>query len=232
MKTDFDKAVRHTRDVLDLKGVSHHIFYSPTTELFWKENLKILILDIEPNGYKGHGRYNVTRDDLLYWMFDEGSYRTRSIRYTIAYVKSLYDGFYKRRIQNEDSFRQAYHDKDSLIKTLDKICYYYIRPFSYQVKSKKTSSILDGQNEIAKCVANEIQSLGADHIVVSGNQQIQFSSYLLLNAKTMIYPNVYQFNDQLISFLKKNPRLSYPQSKSILEKSLELLIPTKGIQNL
>jgi hypothetical protein len=134
MKNNFDLAVKQTKDLIRELKIPHHMFYQPTTEKYWNQPFKMLAVNLEPYGYEKNKEFLVDKEELLKWMFDAGGTKTKTVRYTTAFLKVIRDGSKKAKVPTLGSLRDAYHDQEGLHRVLDEVCYYNIRPTSNDIK--------------------------------------------------------------------------------------------------
>ena len=231
MKSIYQAARRRTEETLSELNIEHHMFYEPTTNSYWDQQVKVLTINLEPYGYEDCGRYHVKRDDLMDWMYDVGHTRTRTTRNTVAASKVLLDGFYKRKEPSPQALRNSYRNKDGLEKTLDRICYYNIRPVSnYEKPQSWDRGNLDHQGAIAECIKEELISLNPDIIIVSGQQTINAVRKLLCPNTLLSYLGEGICIGCKIVSVKHFSRPSYaPLSESIC-KAVDYLIENKPLK--
>lgn len=230
MRSDFQETRKCTEDTLERLGVRHHMFYGPTTDSYWDQHIKILTINLEPYGYEDFFRYSVGRDDLLDWMYDAGSTRTRTTRNTIAACKVLMDGFYKRKQPSPERLHEAYHNQEGLEKTLDQICYFNIRPVSNHEKPENWSrGDSDGKGAVAECVKQELLSLDPDVILVSGVQPARAVNSLLCSVAPLAYLGACECGGFKIISVRHFSRPSYGPLAVSLCKAVDYLLVRKPL---
>ena len=229
MKTDHERAQSETRNVVDDMNVPHHMFYSPTSDQYWDQRLKVLCVNLEPYGYEGHRRYEVSRADLIGWMFEAGTgrHKSRTVRNTMAAAAVLIKGFELNIGIQADDFSAAYKNKPWLTNTLEKVCYYNIRPASNSVKNEANRSAKDYTGRMAISIANEIKALDSDVILVSGAKATDVLLNFMQITPGFIINGVAQAGSAVVLSVKHFSRPSYKQLESVLNSGLSKISPIK-----
>jgi len=223
MKPEYESAKIKTSQLADKLNLNHHMIYGPTTKTYWEQKIKIVAVNLEPYGYEGHRRYEVTREILNEWMFNAG--KSRTVRNTMAAIDVLINGFYNRKSITDNDFKMAYSNTESLIKTLDKICYYNIRPVSNNIKNEANRGALDYTSEITDSIALELKLLNPDVYLVSGNKAtLALTKLLKINPNSFINGVINHENTVIIS-VKHFSRPSYNQLTTVISQALQELIP-------
>ena len=113
-KHDHILARQQMRQFLKDTGVSHHMFYGPTSDKYWSAPLRVLAINMEPYGYEDCGFVEVDWPCLRDWMYDAGSTHTKTVRYTLAIMRTLIDTYASGTVPTGDYLRMAYSDAPAL----------------------------------------------------------------------------------------------------------------------
>ena len=182
-KHDYFLARQQTRQFLRETGVDHHMFYGPTSDAYWSAPWRILAVNLEPYGYEDCGHVDVDLDCLLGWMYGGADKRSKTVRYTLAIVKTLTDALDSNIPPCPQHFCTAYADAPSLEATLRRIAYYNIRPTSNPEKPEDAASIVaSGSTALSAFVRDEMLALAPHVILVSGHSGLSaFNAMWRLN---------------------------------------------------
>ena len=229
MKNEYLEARKHTQDALAKLKIEHHMFHEPSTDSYWDQDIKLLVINLESIGYKDCGHFNVDRKELSSWMYHP---EHPTCRNTVAASKVLLDGFYKRKEPTRQALHDSYYNKSGLEKTLDRICYYNIRPVSNDKISEDWSrGDSDFRGDIAECIKQEIIALDADIIMVSGRQATDAISKLLCPDNPLPYLEERMFGSCKIISVRHFSRPSYTPLSESLCKAVHHLIKNKTLNN-
>ncbi len=170
MEEIFKNARKETKKFIDQRHIEHHMFYSPISNLFWEQEIKVLIINEEPYGYEKCKIFDVGKKTLCDWLNDKGNTRTRTVRYSLAFAKVVLDCLEKGKEPTRKDLKEAYNNIKSIENdTLNKITYYNIRPTSNSTKRENYTAIIDsGKSCLGKKIYAEIQALEADIIIIGG----------------------------------------------------------------
>jgi hypothetical protein len=169
-KHDYILARQQMRQFLKDTGVSHHMFYGPTSDEYWSAPLRVLAVNMEPYGYEDCGIVEVDWQCLRGWMYDAGSTRTKTVRYTLAIMRTLIDAYTIGTVPTGDYMRMAYSGAPELEAIAQRVVYYNIRPTSNANKEQDFASIVaSGSSTIADFTRREMVALEPHVILVSGH---------------------------------------------------------------
>lgn len=146
------------------------MLHGPASDEYWSAPLRVLAVNMESYGYDECGLWTVDLPCLLDWMYDEGGTRTRTVRYTLAIIKTLFDAYAGKGMQGRESLRSAYADAAGLERVLPMITYYNIRPTSNPEKREDVASIISsGSGPISNYIRDEMLALDPEVILVAGH---------------------------------------------------------------
>jgi hypothetical protein len=165
-KGDFEKQKRTTEQFLKNKGIGKHMVYGPVDDLYWKQPVKILMINEEAYGYD----YQIVDKKCLWeWVTDAGKTKSKTAKTTVAFAAMLLKALEQGAVPSPSNVQSVRRDLKLLESTLDRICYYNIKSTSNDRKPEdKLGIIACGSNEISGYIKNEILALDANLIFVSG----------------------------------------------------------------
>lgn len=165
-KSDFEKQKRATEQFLKNNGIGKHMVHGPIDDLYWKQPVKILMINEEAYGYD----YQIVDKKCLWdWVADAGKTKSKTAKTTVAFAAILLKVIEHGEVPSPSSVQSVRRDMKLLESTLDRICYYNIKSTSNDRKPEdKLGIIASGSNEISGYIKNEILALDADLIFVSG----------------------------------------------------------------
>lgn len=167
-KQEFLKAREDTKQFLKESNIKHHMFYGPTTDKYWEQNIKILFINMEPYGYKD--LVYVNRETLQNWLYDVGNTGTRTVRYSLSFIKTLFDCIENNINIEQSSLRTAYRNIKVLEEVLDRITYWNIRPTSNIRKEQNFVEITkSGTGNLSQYIYKEMLSLDPNIIIIGGD---------------------------------------------------------------
>jgi len=103
-------------------------------------------------------------------MYDRGDTRTKTVRYTLAIIKTLADAHASNTPPSPQHLRTAYADALALEAVLRQTAYYNIRPTSNPEKPEDAASIVaSGSAPLSAFVRDEMLALAPHVIFVSGH---------------------------------------------------------------
>ena len=185
-KHDYFLARQQTRQFLQEAAVAHHMFYGPTSDDYWSAPLRVLAVNMEPYGYEDCGHVEVDLECLLDWMYDAGSTDTRTVRYTLAIIRTIIDAYMSGTVPAAANLRAAYSDASGLESVARRAVYYNIRPTSNANKEQDFGSIVaSGSSTIADFIRREMAALEPHVILVSGH-----AGLAALNAMWQLSPEL------------------------------------------
>ncbi len=169
MKDEYASAKQRTRDYLEKAGIEHHMSYGPVAIDYWATKLRVLAVNMEPYGYEDCGHVEVDLKCLLDWMYDRGSTRTRTVRYTLAIVRTLLDGYNDGVVPCAEYLRSSYADALTLETVARKVAYYNIRSTSNSKKNQDAARIVgSGSDGLSDYIRDEMIGLSPKIILISG----------------------------------------------------------------
>jgi hypothetical protein len=167
-REEFNRARAATRGFLTTEGTENHMFHGPTTEGFWDEPIRLVMLNMEAYGYDGH--YEVDRDTLMDWLYDSGGSGTRTTRYSLAILAVLLERLEMGSSATWEGLQRAYADNDGLERVVDRIVYFNVNPKpNHRVEQDYAAITGMGESEMGKLIWREIQALDPHVILVSGH---------------------------------------------------------------
>lgn len=166
-KEHFLLAREATRAFLHEQKIRDHMFHVPTTERYWKESPRVIMLNMESYGYDG--LCEVDRGVLMDWLYDSANVGTRTTRYSLAILTVLLDRLENHHKATPDALRMAYANDARLEDTLDRTVYFNINPISNDRVEQNYSAIAEiGSSRMGELVWAELRALDPDIILVSG----------------------------------------------------------------
>lgn len=171
---EYKKIQKEYKQYVKQCGIDSYMFYSPTDEeIYWKEHNKVLIVNMEPYGYQGE-IVNIDKNELLRWLYDDTNTGTKTTRYSVLFASLLLEYLEdKNKLQRTD-IQTKYYNKELLENTLSRITIYNIRPTSNNRKEQDVYGILNSaQGKLGEYLKNEILSLDAKYIIVSGKAGLE-----------------------------------------------------------
>ncbi|MDX2110139.1 MAG: hypothetical protein SFY80_07865 [Verrucomicrobiota bacterium] len=176
----FHEARASLRKHLLDSGATHHMFYGPTTDRYWNEPFKVVAVNMEPYGYEKMGVFDVTRDDLIDWIYDAGDTGTKTTRYTFAVLHVALACFQKKIAASREMLSAAFANDDMIEDTLDRTIYYNIRAQSNSVKPQDYAAISAvGHSDTGRYIWAEIMALRPDVVFVGGHAGLAAVNQLL-----------------------------------------------------
>lgn len=168
-KHEYFLARQQTRQFLQDAGISHHMFYGPTSDDYWSAPLRVLAVNMEPYGYEDCGHVDVDLECLLDWMYDAGSTGAKTARYTFSIIGTIINAYTEGAVTTAENLRAAYADASRLESVARRSVYYNVRPTSNSNKNQDFASIVaSGSGDIAEFIRREMQALEPQAILVSG----------------------------------------------------------------
>ncbi len=169
-KHNYHFAREQTRQFLKKTGTAHHMFYGPISDDYWSAPLRVLAVNMEPYGYEDCGHVEVDWPCLRGWMYDAGSTRTKTVRYTLAIIRMLIVSYTDSTVITAENLRTAYSDATELESIAKRAVYYNIRSISNANKNQDTAGIIaSGSGDIADFTRREMVALEPHVILVSGH---------------------------------------------------------------
>ncbi len=210
MKQHFQEARANLRNGLSKAGETHHMFYGPTSDLYWEQDLKIIAVNMEPYGYQDCGLFQVKRDDLIDWIYDAGGTGTKTTRYTLAIMALIRRCVHDKLTPSKQLLSESYHDSSLIEETLDRTVYYNIRPQSNHQKPQDYSAISSvGESSIGKLVWSEITSLSPDIILVGGQAGLEAVNELIGSEHSLTFRGYAEVDGILIHSIPHPSRPAY-----------------------
>lgn len=227
MKINYNIAKKKTESFLSESNVKHYMLYAPTTESYWSQNPKLLILNLEPYGYEGHHLYHVDKETLVSWLNNK---KSKTVRYTMSFVSVFLNAFMKRVVPTVTNFRSTFNDTEHLSKVLDKICYYNIRALSNDVVPQKQLSENDFSGKLSELLGEELKALDADIIIISGDQPRIIANKILFPTTPFNPHSVQEIDGKIVICTKHFSRPSYASNLDLLIASVKLAVKKFGPQ--
>ncbi|MCF7792056.1 MAG: hypothetical protein K9M56_08675 [Victivallales bacterium] len=212
MQKEFKHAREKTKELIEAEKIKHHMFYGPTSKSYWTQKNKVLFINEEPYGYEDCGVVDVDKETLLGWFYDKGNTKTKTVKYSIAFIKVLLDSLQNDQEPNRSDLRTAYYANQELENILDKIAYYNIRSTSNNKKREDYNAIVaSGNNVISQNIYMEIKALNPDIIIIGGDaarKAFNSMSNLYIDYKSCIksenaiiqsikHPSIPNYNDYI-----------------------------------
>ncbi len=224
-KKEYEIARQRTLEHLKEAQVENYMLHGPTSDDYWSSSVRILAVNMESYGYEDCGHWDVDLKCLLGWMFDEGNTDTRTVRYTIAFAKTLLDAYASGTPVSPEGFRAAYQDEAGLESVVRSIVYTNIRPGANPNKEQDVANIIAGGSaSTAPFVREEMLALQPHVIVVSGhaglnafNQIWQLDPPLPYGQRTRCSAGV------IIQSIRHPSRPNYAEFTSIVTDLVEAL---------
>lgn len=158
--------MQHLRD----SAILHHMLHGPASDDYWAAPLRVLAVNMESYGYDECGHWEVDLACLLDWMYDRGGTGTKTVRYTLAIIKSLIDAYTNKTPPTREHLSSAYADAPALEAVLRQIAYYNIRPTSNPEKPEDVASIVaSGSTPLSTFVRDEMLALQPQIILIAGH---------------------------------------------------------------
>ena len=183
-KANFTAARQRTKDYLCDTRIEHHMLHGPASDDYWLAPLRVLAVNMESYGYDECGHWEVDLPCLLDWMYDQGNTGTKTVRYTVAIIRTLIDAYSTKTFPDREHLQNAYADEAGLETVLRQIAYYNIRPTSNPEKPEDAASIIaSGSEPLSQFVREEMLALAPQVILVAGH-----SGLAALNAMWHLIP--------------------------------------------
>lgn len=222
-KSHFQIARARTRQFLLESGTGHHMHYGPLSDEYWSASLRVLAVNMEPYGYEECGHTDVDLNCLLDWMHDRGHTGTKTVRYTLAIVATLFDAC-AGLSPTSDTLRRAYADAARLETVARHAAYYNIRPTSNSDKAQDARSIVaSGVGTTADLIRQEMVALEPHVIFVSGQPGLAaFNSMWQLEPRLRFLENCWH-GDQLFQSIRHPSRPRYDEYASTIARIAQAL---------
>ncbi len=222
MTNQYQTARSKLREHLISAGTIDHMFYGPTSEQYWSEPIKLVAVNMEPYGYEGTGHFEVTRKELINWIYDVGNTKTKTTRYTLA-ILSVALACYRAKISPSRALLSAAYANDEEIEaTLDRTVYYNIRAQSNTRKPQDYSAISAvGQSEVGRLIWNEIMALQPDVILVGGHAGLAAVNGLLGDRARLSFRGSINIDLVLIQSISHPSRPAYNHWCKAITRILE-----------
>ena len=226
-KHDYILARQQMRQFLKDTGVSHSMFYGPTSDEYWLASLRVLAVNMEPYGYEDCGFVEVDWPCLRDWMYDAGSTKTKTVRYTLAIMRTLIDTCANGTVPTGDYLRMAYSEAPELEAIAQRVVYYNIRPTSNANKEQNFASIVaSGSSTIADFTRREMAALEPHIILVSGHAGLAaFNAMWQLSPALRFREGRHHSNGSFIQSIKHPSRPNYNEYASTIADIVRLIRP-------
>jgi hypothetical protein len=157
----FDAARARTRAFI---GEREHMFYGPTTDLYWEAPTRLLFINLEAYGYEGQ---NVDATGEIWdWLYNP---KSRTVRYSMtlsAAVLAAIRGDLPPTSDLRSTLQANYQDRALLERTLATVCYWNLRPTCNWRSQLDWQAVWDSAaNETAPYIVDELKAL-APHVVI------------------------------------------------------------------
>jgi hypothetical protein len=222
MPIQYQIARSKLREHLTGAGTTDHMFYGPTSEQYWNESLKLVAVNMEPYGYEGTGHFEVTRDELINWIYDAGNTGTKTTRYTLAILATALLCFREKTPPSRDLLSAAFASDDKIEDALDRTVYYNIRAQSNTQKPQDYAAISAvGQSEGGRLVWHEIMALRPDVILVGGQAGLAAVNGLLGTQGNLSFRGSMNIGSVLIQSISHPSRPAYNDWCDAIKRIIE-----------
>lgn len=203
------------------------MFYGPTSDEYWSVPLRVLAVNMEPYGYEDCGFVEVDWPCLRDWMYDAGSTRTRTVRYTLAIMRTLIDAYAIGTVPTGDYLRMAYSNASELEAIAQRVVYYNIRSTSNANKEQDFASIVaSGSSTIADFTRREMLALEPHVILVSGHAGLAaFKSMWQLSPEFGFLGGWRHTDGTFIQSIRHPSRPNYDQYASTITDVIRVIKP-------
>jgi len=222
-KAEYNNNHQKYIDYVKDQKIEHYMFYGPISDQYWEQKTKILIINMEPYGYEDCELGQVDKDTLLDWLHDQGNTKTRTIRNSVLFTKSLLESMQSKITPTELSFKKSYQDIKSLEELLPKIVIYNIKSTSNNKKNQDYKGIINtNKGLLGDYLKKDITLLEPDIILVSGHAGlIAFKRIMGIANNFSNENNLVVHNGILISSIKHFSRSSYSNWIEIIKGIIE-----------
>ncbi len=202
-------------------GVTHHMFYGPTTDRYWSEPFKLVAVNMEPYGYEKMGLLDITRDDLVDWIYDAGGTRTKTARYTLTILGVALECFQRGMSPSREMLSRIYSNDDVIEDTLDRTVYYNIRPQSNSQKPQDYAAISSvGASELGRHIWAEIKALKPNVIFVGGQAGLSAVNQLIAPSGPVYFRGSEEIDGCLVSSIPHPSRPAYDSWCAAIQNAL------------
>ena len=218
---DYKRARSQTVGFLDKQGITEHMFYGPTSDQYWSEPNRVVIVNMEPWGYGG--RYEVDRNTLLGWLEAGNSKKTHTTKYSYAILSVLLDALESGSAVDRSHLWSAYRDQAELLNTIDRVVYYNLKSESNDRIEQDYDAISDvGATELGRYIWSEITALDPSIILVSGEATSKSVDQLLGSNYSFHYKTHLTHQDGYrIASIKHPSRPSYNDWAEAINKIVQ-----------
>ena len=179
------KARARTKSFLDSNKIEDHMFYGPTSDNYWEENFKAVIVNMEPWGYEG--RFIVDAGELHNWLDAGDTKKTSTTKYSYTILSVLLNAIYSNLKVTRDHFYHTYREKEELRSTVDRTVYYNIKSVSNDTRHQDYAGIVNsGKGDLGQLIWDEIRSLEPDVLIVTGAATV-YAINNILGDSSLVY---------------------------------------------
>lgn len=217
-QNNYALARMRTRQHLKDEGIVHHMFHGPVTDEYWSVPLRVLAVNMESYGYDECGHWEVDLPCLLDWMYDRGGTGTKTVRYTLAIVRTLFDAYSNGAFPTEDQLRLAYADAPRLEAVARQIAYYNIRSTSNANKEQDVENIIaSGSATVARFTHDEMKALEPQVVLVSGRAGLTaFNAMWQLNPELQFLEKRRDASGTMLQSIRHPSRPNYQEYISMI----------------
>ena len=156
---------------LDSNRIDDHMFYGPTSDNYWEEDFKAVIVNMEPWGYEG--RFIVDAGELHTWLDAGDTKKTSTTKYSYTILSVLLNAISSNSEVTRDHFYNTYRDKEELRATVDRTVYFNIKSISNDTRHQDYAGIVNsGKGDLGQLIWDEIRSLEPDVLIVTGEATV------------------------------------------------------------
>lgn len=200
-------------------GIKHYMFNGPTSEKYWEQKIKVVIINMESYGYDKSGFVNVNKDNtLLGWVMNKK--RTNTNKYAVVFAAALKKSLVNNTVVGLDYIKSTYHNYDEIEKTLNEISIYNIKPTSNsEVKQDYKGIVNCNSGEVGKYFEKEIMSLEPSIIIVSGKAALKaFKRLFEIKDNFKESSGIIKYNNILVAAIRHFSRPSYINWLRMIDK--------------
>ena len=201
------------------------MLHGPASDEYWTAPLRVLAVNMESYGYDECGHWEVDLACLLGWMYDRGDTGTKTVRYTLAIIKTLADAYTTKTPPSPEHLQTAYADAPSLEAVLRQIAYYNIRPTSNPEKPEDAASIIaSGSTTLSEFVRDEMLALGPQVILVAGHSGLAaFNAMWRLNPPLSYLASMRHSCGAVVQSIRHPSRPNYGAFASTISNAIQQL---------
>lgn len=210
-KDEYEKIHNEYINAVNTEGIEHYIFFGPTSTEYWKQDLKVLLINMEAYGYQNCKFINVNKDKTLFnWVFNKDN-KNNTNRNTVLFSYLLKKAIREGVIVTKEQIKKEFHNGKVLEKTLEEIVIYNIKPTSNsKVKEDYKGIISSNEGRMGDYLRREILTLNPNIIVISGHSTlIAFKKLFKIHTNFKENNNIIIYNGMIIASIKHFSRPSY-----------------------